>query len=141
VLKLSKKKLKLDSFGTYHFQNKYRRLITNGTTKTRIRTPEMARENRKAAQLFLGKKISVYVVFTYTLLSASLGFEKSIQSYFSNEPKTAIVRVVSSGDLGKSGPGPRVEILRLKAQEAVLFQVLLDLRHKMSIAFIKKVAD
>ena len=81
----------------------------------------MARENRKAVQLFViktGKKISVYVVFTYTVWSVNLGFGKSIQSYssFSNEPKTAIVRGVESpslvsrgGDLGKSDPGPRAK--------------------------------
>ena len=33
-----------------------------------------------------------------------------------------------------------IEILR-KNQEAVLSQVLLDIRHNISIAFIKKVAD
>jgi len=59
-------------------------------------TTEMARENRKAAQLFViktGKKISVYLVFTSTVLSTSLGFGKSIQSYssFSKQPKTKIV--------------------------------------------------
>jgi hypothetical protein len=81
----------------------------------------MARENRKSVQRFViktGKKISVYVVFTYPLWSASLGFEKSTQSYFSNEPKTAIVRVVSSisrgGDLGKLGPGSRAKADALK---------------------------
>ena len=81
-------------------------------------TPEMARENRKAAQLFViktGKKTSVYLVFTYTVWSTNIGFGKSIQSYssFSKQPKTEIVRVVSSrirgGDLGKSGPGARAK--------------------------------
>jgi hypothetical protein len=76
----------------------------------------MARENRKAVQVFVfntGEKISVYVVFTYTLWSASLEFDKPIQSYssFSNESKTLIVRVVETsrvnlisrgGDLGKA---------------------------------------
>jgi hypothetical protein len=86
----------------------------------------MARENRKTVQVFgikTGKKISVPIVFTYTVWSASLGFGKPIQSYssFSNEPKTAIVRGVESpslvrvnsisrgGELGKSGPGARAK--------------------------------
>ena len=78
----------------------------------------MARENRKAVQVFViktGKKISVYIVFTYTVWSASLGFGKPIQSYssFSNKPKTEIVSSVNlisrGGDLGKSGPGPRAK--------------------------------
>ena len=74
----------------------------------------MARENRKAALVFViktGKKISISAVFTYKVWSVNLGFGKSIQSYSSNESKTAIVRVVESpsirgGDLGKSGPRP-----------------------------------
>jgi len=57
--------------------------------------------SREAAQVFFikkGKKISVFIVFTYTVWSTILGFGKSIQSYssFSNEPKTEIVRVVKS---------------------------------------------
>jgi len=78
-------------------------------------TPEMARENRKAVQVFViknGKKISVYVVFTYTVWSAILGFGKQTQSYSSTltSSKTDIVRVVPyGGDLGKSGPGPRAK--------------------------------
>jgi hypothetical protein len=61
----------------------------------------MARENIKAVHVFViktGKKISVSIVFTYTVWSASLGFEKPIQSYssFSNKPKTEIVALVQS---------------------------------------------
>lgn len=81
-------------------------------------TTEMARETRKAAQLFViktWKKISVYLIFTSTVLSISLGFGKSIQFYssFSKQPKTEIVRLVSpisrGGDLEKSGPGARAK--------------------------------
>jgi hypothetical protein len=91
-------------------------------------TPEMARENRKAVYVFVlntGKKISVCVVLTYTVWSASFEFCESIHSYssFSNESKMVIVRGVKSsrvnsisrgGDLGTSGPGPRAKADALK---------------------------
>jgi hypothetical protein len=91
-------------------------------------TPEMARENRKAVYVFVlntGKKISVCVVLTYTVWSASLEFCEPIHSYssFSNESKMVIVRGVKSsrvnsisrgGDLGTSGPGPRAKADALK---------------------------
>lgn len=71
-------------------------------------TSKMARNNRK-------KDIS-YSVLISTIWWHNLGFREPIQSYstFSNQPKTAIVRVVETsransinrgGDLGKSGPG------------------------------------
>ena len=75
-------------------------------------TSKMARNNRK-------KDIS-YSVLISTIWWHNLGFREPIQSYstFSNQPKTAIVRVVETsransinrgGDLVKSGPGPRAK--------------------------------
>ena len=75
-------------------------------------TPKMARNNRKRA-------IS-YSVLIPTIWWHNLRFREPVQYYstFSNQPKTAIVRVVETsransinrgGDLGKSGPGPRAK--------------------------------
>jgi hypothetical protein len=80
-------------------------------------TPKMAGNNRKQA-------VS-YSVLIPSIWWHNLGFREPIQSYspFSNEPKTAIVRVVETsrvnsinrgGDLGKSGPGPRAKADALK---------------------------
>ena len=84
-------------------------------------TPKMAGNNRKQA-------VSYSVLIT-SIWYYNLGFREPIQSYspFSNEPKTAIVRVVETsrvnsivnsinrgGDLEKSGPGPRAKAEALK---------------------------
>ena len=80
-------------------------------------TPEMACNNRKQA-------VS-YSVLIPNIWWHNLGFGEPIQSYssFSNESKTAIVRIVETsrvnsinrgGDLGKSGPGPRAKADALK---------------------------
>ena len=80
-------------------------------------TPDMASKNRKQA-------VSSSV-FISSIWWHNLGFREPIQfNYqFSNEPKTAIVRVVETsrvteipngGDLGKSGPGPRAKADTLK---------------------------
>nr|YP_009686315.1 hypothetical protein [Halamphora calidilacuna]QDR25071.1 hypothetical protein [Halamphora calidilacuna] len=72
----------------------------------------MARNKRK-------KAIS-YSVLIPTIWWHNLRFREPVQYYstFSNQPKTAIVRVVETsransinrgGDLGKSGPGPRAK--------------------------------
>jgi hypothetical protein len=77
----------------------------------------MAGNNRKQA-------VS-YSVLIPSIWWYNLGFGEPIQSYspFSNQPKTAIVRVVETsrvnsinhgGDLGKSGPGPRAKADALK---------------------------
>jgi len=75
-------------------------------------TPEMAGNNRKQA-------VS-YSVLIPSIWWYNLGFGEPIQAYSSssNQPKTAIVRIVETsrinsinrgGDLGKSGPGPRAK--------------------------------
>ncbi len=80
-------------------------------------TPKMAGNNRKQA-------VS-YSVLIPSIWWHNLGFGEPIQAYSSssNEPKTAIVRVVETsrvnsinrgGDLGKSGPGPRAKADALK---------------------------
>ena len=85
-------------------------------------TPKIAGNNRKQA-------VS-YSVLIPSIWWHNLGFGEPIQSYspFSNEPKTAIVRVVETsrinsinrgGDLGKSGPGPRAWPARKWARAAI----------------------
>lgn len=80
-------------------------------------TPKMAGNNRKQA-------VS-YSVLIPSIWWHNLGFGEPIQAYSSssNQPKTAIVRVVETsrvnsinrgGDLGKSGPGPRAKADALK---------------------------
>jgi hypothetical protein len=77
----------------------------------------MAGNNRKQA-------VS-YSVLIPSIWWHNLGFGEPIQAYSSssNQPKTAIVRVVATsrinlinrgGDLGKSGPGPRAKADALK---------------------------
>ena len=71
------------------------------------------------------KQAVCYSVLIPSIWWHNLGFGEPIQSYssFSNEPKTAIFRVVETyrvnsisrgGDLGKSGPGPRAKADALK---------------------------
>jgi len=80
-------------------------------------SPEMAYNNRK--------QIVSYSVLIPSIWWHNLGFGEPIQSYSpsSNQPKTAIVRVVETsrvdsinrgGDLGKFGPGPRAKADTLK---------------------------
>jgi len=101
---------------------------------------EMALENMKSGQLFFiktAKKISFVVVFTSTLWSDSLGFEKSIQSYFSNGPKQAIVRLVTS-----INGGLNIIIIHIDGSEIKRDQkVILSLSKKATVILQIKTAS